>query len=384
MDEEPEAREFPIIRTMAATDVNASGATLRGELVKKGDTPTTVYGFLWSTDEPLLNGAKKITLGEDIGSGSFGARVDHSLAKGIDYNIRAFAMTDDQTIYGNIVVLRSEGSTHCPWSLEMDGIQMNGWSHSYGSADNGHGYITFQSSEIYVFDPEKNEISKSANFPEPGNSGTRFTAVTVGNSQYFFSDTDRILYKHTSGTWSQESYVPFYYGYFGGYYHGYAIGSNIYILSSTQSYMYNLQTKTWQSRAKIPMGYGGYSVGGTDLAGKAYVMTTDKNIWEYNAEADSWIIKTKFPGSLHDKIVSFSHGDKIYFGLSHHDHTADDWIDESFWSYDPKLDRWETLMNFPVEKQNADLFFFSLKGKLYIGNGRSSNYQIWKFDPSKI
>jgi len=382
---EPFTMEFPIIKTLDAVDIDQSGATFQGELVKGGKTPITSYGFVWDTKDPNIDNSFKVVLGKDINSSTFKVRIDSTIANGLEYNVRTFAIYGDKTVYGNNIKFISKGSAQSAWSLEMTNVALNGWAESYGCANSESGFIIFQSSEAYSFDAEKNKISESTHFPLPGNTGTRFTSIAIGNIQYFFSDINRYLYKLQTGSWVQQSYVPFNYGNFGGYYHGFAVSDSIFILSTAQSYMYSLKTNLWQIKAKLPMGEAGWSVGGTDVNNKAYVITTDKNIWEYNPGSNTWINKTKYPGILQDKIISFSFNGKLYFGLSYHDHDEDtNWLDRKLWIYDPVLNIWSNGEEFPMELSSGDLFFFFVKSKLYIGHGLSGKYNIWKFDPSKI
>jgi hypothetical protein len=381
-DEEPDTMDFPIIRTLPIADIDSSGATFRCEVIKKGSIPTISYGFIWSMVEPIVGETNKVLLGEDINSGTFEARIDHALSGNVDYKVRAFAKFADQTVYSNIDSFKSVGSAHCPWSLEMTGVFFEGaWGGTLGFTNGESGAVIFQSNYVYVFDPDKKEFLKSVNFPLPGNSGAKFTAAIHGNNQYFFNNINNILYKYEAGLWSQQSTIPFTYGYFEGYYQGFALSDSIYILSSDQSYMYNIKANTWQRKAVVPM----YSVGGAEDSGKAYIVTADKSVWEYNIYTDNWIKKTIFPGILKQKIVSFSYDNKIYFGLSYFHYTVEkNAMDRQFWMYDPTLDEWKMLEKFPVDYNAEDLFFFCIKGYMYVGFWIRGKYDLWKFDPSKI
>jgi hypothetical protein len=369
--------------TLDPTDVNSSGATFNGEIVQEGIVPHASYGFLYDTKDPDINNSFKVVLGEGINSASFKVRIDTALVNGLEYSVRAFAVYSNKTVYGNIVKFVSKGTSKSAWSLEMSDVVMDGWFESHGFSDNVSGYILFQSSDMYSFNPEKKEIYKSVNFPFTGNSGTLFTGATVGAGHYLFSSINSYLYKLQSGTWSYQSNVPFKYGNFGGYYHGFSVSDSIFILSTYKSYMYNLQTNAWQAKSILPVGYTGWSVGGTEIKNKAYVMTTDKKIWEYNTNTDSWIMKTVYPGVFYDRIIAFSFNNKIYVGLSSHDYYVEsNWLDKKFWIYDPVLNKWSRSHDFPAYVDSGDLFYFVIKSKLYVGDGRSGKYRIWKFDPS--
>lgn len=384
-------REFPIIRTLPA-HVDESGATFRAELLQKGEVPTTSYGFLWSTSEPNITESQTIILGEDVSPGIFQASINDVLAGGLVYQIRAFATYSGKTVYGNVVSFISKGCKKCPWSLEVTNADLSkGFTDCYGSANDEYGHILFENFVAYTFNPENSEISQAASFPHTSSlnyGGIKFTSIKIGSAEYFFSGADRTLQKLETGVWSLKSTAPFSYSSFGGYYQGLAISGSIYILSTSKSYMYNMYANLWQSKTVVPSTYSsGYSIGGTQLQDRAYVIRKDKTIWEYVVSTDSWKLKTTFPGVLKDDghIISFSHDNLIYFGLSHYDYwdSQPNWMDRKFWSYDPVSNVWNSVEDFPTVMSRGTIFFFSLKDKLYIGNGRSGKYNIWKFDPSK-
>lgn len=382
-NELPDAREFTIIRTLDVVEIDSTGATFQGELVKKGTIPITSYGFVWDTKDPNINNSNKVILGVDLNISTFNVRIDSSLVKGLEYNVRTFATYgDNKIVYGNIIKLVSKGSTKSAWSLEIKDIKLERWAESYGCSNNETGYIIYQNSNVYSFNPEKNEISKSANFPLSGNIFTRFTSVSIGNILYLFSDINRNLYKLQAGSWTQQSNVPVNYGNFVVHCYGFAVSDSIFILSPYLSFMYQVNSNLWQIKASLP---SGPIRGGTNINNKAYVMTLGKNLWVYDTNSDTWITKTKYPGILHDKIISFSFNGKLYFGLSHHDHSENsNWFDRKLWIYNPVLNTWSSTQDFPMDLSSADLFFFSINGKLYIGHENNETYNIWKFDPSKI
>lgn len=118
-DDEPIIRDFPIIKTLSPTDIDESGATFHGELVRKGKTKITSYGFVWKLDDPGIIEMHKVDLGKNLSDDLFEARVDHSLIKGLTYQVRAFVELLNQTIFGEIVFVESQGSTNGVRSLEL-------------------------------------------------------------------------------------------------------------------------------------------------------------------------------------------------------------------------------------------------------------------------
>lgn len=387
---EPEIKEFPLIKTLNPINIDETGATFRGELVLEGKNKTTSYGFIWSIHEPNIKTSYKIVLGRELFEGIFETRIDSLLAKGFEYKIRTFATYDDKTVYGNTVTFASKGSEKSLWSKELTGISLEGWGTPYGWSDEENGYVIFQNAKAYKFDPEKVQFSRIVDFPESGNSGTRYTSIAIDNIQYVFSDIDKNLYQFDGEAWSVKSNTPFYYGSFVGYYHGYSTLNQIFLLSSAQSFSYNPETNLWQTKSAMPA--QNFSIGGTDLNGFAYVMDCGKKIRKYNPQEDTWQYISTFPGNFPEgsvqfnrydgKIIGFSHDNNVYFGFSHDNYV--DEIEESIWGFNLSTNSWKEIETFPNDLTSGNTFYFFLKGKLYIGHGYSGNYDIYLLDTSKL
>ncbi|MEQ9373692.1 MAG: hypothetical protein RIG68_00795 [Imperialibacter sp.] len=381
-EQAPSLQEFPIIRTLPP-DNDATGATFHAEALQKGANETTSFGFVWDTSEPTVENSHKIELGEKLNTGLFEKSVNYGLAKGVTYKVRAFTTYADKTVYGNSISFTSKGSEKDPWELLLTEVDLVGWSSMHGSSTSEKGYFLFQSSDFHAFDPAENKFSEAPNFPVRGNTGTRFTSVTIDDTQYFFNSIDQHLYKFANNSWTIQSQAPFSPGRWSGYYHGHATDNEIYILSSYLSYKYDLRTGQWSQKSRLPTNYG-YSIGGASLGSKAYLVTTDKNIWEYETSTNSWVVKTQYPGSLKETIIAFSHNNKLYFGLSSNNyHVQTDWMDKDLWSYTPDSDTWELVASFPVSLEPSGLFYFSVANKLYIGQG-FQRYDLWVCHLSEI
>jgi len=391
-DAEPDQRDLAIIRTQIPKDVDETGATFEAEIIVPGKSPATAYGFVWGIEDPTIENSDKISLAENLGSGKISYRIDHALAGGIKYKIRAFAMSENKIIYGNTISFMSKGSTHNGWSIVKSVLPYTStwigsnsvWETlSYGCSDNEFGYVLYNNAEMLRFDPSTNEFSRLNNYPVIGNEYTKFTAVVSGKTQYYFSNISAKLYRFQDGEWSIQSPIPFQYWRSNGYFQGLSVNNNIYILSPYVSYMYDPKTDIWFKKAICPVDL----VGGTTLNGKAYVMDSGKNIWEYNAGNDTWIIKTKFPGIKYTGLLSFSYRNEIYFGFYGGYKNHSNLNDYRLWSYNIVSDKWQMLEKFPFIFTGDDFFNFFTKNNLYIGvvmRESTSSYTILKYDPSKF
>lgn len=381
-DAEPDAREFPIVLTSSPKDVDETGATFQGELIHEGKIPATSYGFVWGIKDQMVESSNKIILDQNPASNLFSIRIDHALAKDVEYQIRAFATSGDITVYGNTISFVSKGSSQNGWTIVDSAVNIG--NPFYSCSDTEYGYVIHESSKVNRFDPATNKFSGIEDFPNTIYS-LQFMSVTSGTSQYLMYTNYGSLYKLAGGNWSIQSRIPFQSWLFTGYYQGLSANNKIYILSSYQSFMYDPDTDVWQSIARLPI-ESGSSNGGTTLNGKAYVITTDKSLWEYNPETDKWTLKTQYPGNLGDHLAAFSYKEKIYFGISSISQEATLLVDKRLWSYDLASDKWISMEEFPVDHIYGGLFYFFLKDYLYVGmenSGISNTYTLWKYDPSK-
>lgn len=158
-------------------------------------------------------------------------------------------------------------------------------------------------------------------------------------------------------------------------------------LSSTHSFSYNPQTGLWQTKSAMPA--QNYSIGGTDLNGFAYVMDCGKKIKKYNPQENTWQEVSTFPGNFPEgsvyynryngNMIGFSHENSIFFGFCY-----DSDIEEDIWEFNLTTNSWKEIEPFPKDLNSGKIFYFYLKGKLYIGHGDSGTYDIYSLDTSKL
>ena len=379
----PDAEEYPVILTHSPTEVDETGATFQGELIREGRFPATSFGFVWGIKDQMVESANKIFLNVNPTTNKFSIRIDYALAKDVEYKIRAFVTSGDTTVYGNMTTFISKGSNLNGWTIADSAADIS--EPFYSCSDNEYGYLIYASSKAVRFDPATNKFTGIADFPNMIYS-LQFMSVASASIQYLIYTNYSWLYLLADGKWSMKSRVPFTSWLFSGYYQGLSVNNKIFILSSYQSFMYDPGTDVWQPKARLPV-EGGYSNGGTTLNGKAYVITTDNNLWEYDPETDKWTIKTHYPGYLGDRLVSFSYKDRLYFGISSMHQNINSVVDKRLWSYDLASNKWQTMEEFPIDHVYGGLFYFFLKDNLYVGmpnSGINSYYTLWKYDPSKM
>lgn len=103
-------RQYPRIKTIEVFNVNQEGASFKGEIYFSS-VAIIDHGFLIAeTKNPTLTSAEKISLGIKNGIGEFSATIDRSLATGKKYYIRAYVISEDHTVYGEVIEFTSLGS----------------------------------------------------------------------------------------------------------------------------------------------------------------------------------------------------------------------------------------------------------------------------------
>lgn len=96
----------------------------------------------------------------------------------------------------------------------------------------------------------------------------------------------------------------------------------------------------------------------------------------------NWIKKSDFEGRPRGSAVSFVINDKAYVGLGYNDDDDDEYL-KDFWTYNPLIDRWDRIADFPGQGRVAAVAF-SINGKGYIGTGYDGDNKLkdlWEYDP---
>jgi len=110
-DEKPEPRSYPRLKTLPVSNISEEGATFNADLYSLGTEEITDYGFVWGAHSSLsINSDDKVLLGIPQGEGIFSAEIKTTLAEGMEYTVRSFAISEGHTIYGPEVTFVSLGS----------------------------------------------------------------------------------------------------------------------------------------------------------------------------------------------------------------------------------------------------------------------------------
>lgn len=377
-DAEMIAKQHPVLQTHDVSGITPDGVTFNGEFLTLGDSDITAYGFVYSTSDPNLDTSDTVLISSGTAKGEFSKTITNGVAGNISYNVRAFAKTADQIIYGNKVSFFSQGSKFNPWDLTLQ-PQMRGWSDAHGTSNDELGFILFQSGNFYTFCPEANAVMKKQDIPINGNSATYYASFCLDNYLYVLSNhSQQILrYDIENDQWTKLGNRPFIPPSLGDFF-GFSIGNTGYFLGDRNFYAYNQSADTWSKKPDFHT----FSIYSADVVdNKAYVFADNRELWVYDPDTDTWEKETEYPGIWKWEIISLSSQDHLYLGLSY----SYEEVAQDFWRYSVRTKSWEPIEKFPVEHSRNEVFSFSI-GKMGFIGFRSSDYvrDIWRFSGEKF
>ncbi|MCT4622936.1 MAG: hypothetical protein N4A46_04875 [Schleiferiaceae bacterium] len=369
-------QQFPIITTLDISNLSHEGVNFNAEVVYLGTSQTTEYGFVWCEEgaSPTINDYK-VVLGTTVSLGNFSARIEEHLSEAWSYNVRAYAIYKNRIVYSNGINFNPS-----PFSKldEKLGIGSSFYK-ALGASNNNTGYVIMGDGKSYGF----NSVHQEFHGINWHNYGRLSQGAQHGDDLYFldvFPSTQHLL-KLSNNEWSVASYPPFNFT-DSEYQHVFSHSQFMFVVGRSASYGYDLINDQWAMKNNLI--HTSPAKAGVNLGQFAYIITEDKNVYRYNSEVDSWNLETTYPGELKDKTVSFSHGDKIYFGLSHNAPNTVDWITNEIWSYDTKTKVWKEELPFRADLTPGDLFWFKIEDIVYLGNKSSGYYIMYSIDVPKL
>ncbi|MBI2514347.1 MAG: hypothetical protein HYV96_20430 [Opitutae bacterium] len=116
----------PTVTTTAASSVNATGATLGGNVTSDGGATVTQRGIVYSTAQnPTTSSGTFVTVGS--GTGSFSTVLNGPLSPGTTYYVRAFATNFAGTAYGDQINFTTPTENHVLFADDFSGT-LSGWT----------------------------------------------------------------------------------------------------------------------------------------------------------------------------------------------------------------------------------------------------------------
>ncbi|NOX84490.1 MAG: hypothetical protein GXO86_00765 [Chlorobi bacterium] len=416
---------FLLINTLEPT-FHGDSISLNGQFVSFGQSKVLEYGFVMGKrDLPDLNkGDSVVPCFAKAKIGKYAVSILNDIDSGLVYNVRSFAKTSEETVYGNQVELTGRGRIAAKildfmpkHGKDGDFIKIHGlyfgindsWIKVFLGAKEAEIVEQTTGSLIIKVPPYKfredcfitieqnGQTTTSAdrfkldgpeiiNFsPSSGNGD--ITLVITGKN---FSDqpwrnvvtvgTEKANVIESSGTQIKAelntlTILP------GKY--NLIVGANEKWDVSTD---YFEVLSPWKEIAPIP--YSGLA--GTtaiEINNKIYLCTgTDDLIsnggystvvFEFDIQSGTWTRKKDFPGERRVSAAGFSIGNKIYFGTGY-GYSAHSALSD-FWEYDPASDHWTRKNDVPGGPRSKPVAFaYQSKGYLLMG---SAKVDFYRYDP---
>jgi len=258
---------------------------------------------------------------------------------------------------------------------------------------------------LQEYDPALNTWTIKAPVPWPGvlafsvsfvinGKGYVCTGQDANNNVY----DDLWEYNPVTNTWAAKAQFP---GLGRTNAFGFSIGNKGYVCGGLDAglnlfndvWEYDATTNLWNPKNDFIdnnhrfryMGVG-TSINGFGYAGLGFgiddfqpVFIEYKDFWKYDPALDQWTQVTDFPGTERRLATIASSSNKIYLGLGNTNNLASTTND--FYSYDPVTDSWSPITNFSTGRANAPGFF--LNNALYFSTGTNNTTffkDLWKLD----
>ncbi len=236
--------------------------------------------------------------------------------------------------------------------------------------------------EWWEYDPATNSWSQKADYMgNNGNGDQDLTAIAIDGIAYVgfgqFSNATHFKYDPTTNTWEQLSNGP------GDWFTNvdpFVIDGKGYFPSYQSTYdslyMYDPAIDTWSTVCAMPQSIGHRS--GTFVIGDKGYFKQGYSFYEFDPVTASWMQKATFPGTAPNNNIGLSQ-----YGYGYYIGGYLGWGDmyPEVWRYDPNLDLWEQLPDYPFNKRR-----WAVKAKIgercYMGLGTNgTNFgDFWEFD----
>ena len=261
---------------------------------------------------------------------------------------------------------------------------------------------------VFIFFPTlllSQNWTSSSNFIGDG----RHHPITFSNDNFGFVVSgsylnDMFKYDKVNDTWTQLQDFP---GSGRGYSYAVSVGDKAYLgFGSTDNgsfpvdwWEYDMINNSWNQLSSF-IGNGRNHPAMIVVNNKIYVgcgSNDNGNLgdwWEYDISSDSWTQKSDIIGNNRHHPYYFGIGNYAYVGFGHgsvsgpgSNPSANSYIYNDFYRYDPSNDSWLQLSNFPSEARVAGTQF-SYDGKGYILSGDGDDHdpltygEFWQYEPS--
>lgn len=392
-DADVKPKEYPYVITNSPT-VNSNGAVFSADLTNIGNQEIIKYGFVWSTESnPTIQDYNKL-FDDKANKGIYTCNVNSGLVDGQTYYVRAYILTDQYEVYGNVKSFSSKGSLP-PVIYDFKpkfgpiGTEVTIEGKNFVLTKNGN-IVKFGDVEVIVDSVSENRLVVTVpQITKPKKvqitvETAGMTASSQGSFDLWFPWKRINDFNEGYAAWLDPiSFTLNNKGYYG-------LGYN-----KTTFWEYDPTKDTFTQKASFPKPVAAFPISFTannkgyvlfvddhySTAGGIWINDTINELWEYNPENDAWIRKADFPGFKRSNGTALSINDKGYILGGVYWKDSWDYYPQDVWEFDPLVNTWtqKAELNWSHQTQ-AQCLGFSHNGKGYFGIG-SSTRRIYEYDP---
>lgn len=377
-------KSYPLLQTLNVSDIDTNRVVFNAEFLELGIDKIEEYGFVF-TDASLFNAESTDTIrvGLNDTKESFTVSITDKLVGNLTYNVKAYAYTDKQMIFGNEVEFTSMGSRWEPWYLNLV-TELDYGSDVHSISNDKTGFLLFGNENFYAYDPDSNQFKSLQKIPVDVYSANSYASfIWNGQIHVLTSHSNKIqVYNINADEWQANIDRPFKPNPIRGFC-GFTINDTGYFLDIDNFYAFDPANNSWLSKADFP---GTRIYSSLVLGDFVYIFSTGNTIWRYDQLNNSWQFETEYPGEWNGYIAGFETSGNLYWGLSSNNGK----VAKDFWAYTPATKTWERVSDFPAYHHHSLVFSFSVGNFGYVGyiTGVSTInkeiFPIFKFDPKKI
>lgn len=349
-------REYPFVFFDEVSGINEKGVELSGQVLSQGSTPINEIGFVLSLHPSPTTDDRKILSGiQENNNDRFNISLENDLYTDTLYYVRAFAVSGSLTIYSNERSFKSLGSNPpkidqiYPVRCISGGIiTIIG---DYFSEQPAHNIVTFQLSKARSV---KAQVIKAS-------SDTILVRCPDLPHDFLNKPIEVSIEVALQKVWAPtpiEVFSPW-----------------KKLVDFPGDAKFRMSYFTLGSKGYVTLGMKSYD---------AYAFAF-RNLWEYNMENSQWRTLAPFPAEERSGAIGIGIGDYGYIGLgtTHEKQIGENEYQlkelKDLWRFDPSVNTWTRLADFPGNFQWMPYEYFTANGKFYLYN--TVLEQFWVYDP---
>jgi hypothetical protein len=386
--EEETTVNIPAVFTGEVNKVNTDGATLTARISNPGNASITESGFYWGVHENEMKNLKLLNnSSEDI----FSLKTDKELLPGKTYYVRAFAQTNEQTVWGRTVSFETEERMidRGNWTKVLT-TEKNDYSYISSSFNfENHTYLIFEEGEIYTYNHSTGETEFLLK-----NDSIRLSSFSCLYNKQAYIFVRNVFYRFNPETLGftklKSQGTPKGYGS-----SGFKIGDEIFIGLGTRNvheytkdfWSYNISTDEWHNLNDFPGDFRthafafaldgkGFVGGGYNLIQGNWPYPKFTDMWSFNPENQEWKQKESLPVESREELfMPASNTGGFGYGL----------IKNTFYEYNSTYDIWLQMKSLPSSENFAYPHMFSYNNKIFVAEayqlyGEPKNFNIWVYE----